>query len=112
MAAGNAGSVAPLLSIEWRQDRRLRTMAVSGALSSVDGSHLSSGLVQLGNRGLVIDLTGLDVWEADAVSSIVEVTGRLGARSARVVVSDPELGALLASRLASTVDVEVKQRVS
>lgn len=79
---------APLYALEWRQDRNERVMRVSGDLDRAAAEHLFNGLIDLGSRRLVIDLTDVHLIDLTALETLSEIDVRLG--PGRLTVLRPE----------------------
>lgn len=85
------------LRIEWEQDRRSRRMRVTGRLTAANSRRLASGLIQLGNRSLELDLSEAE-WNPSALSDVIELIDRVGVRHCLVHCA-PDLALDLAARL-------------
>ncbi|HEX2152439.1 MAG TPA: STAS domain-containing protein [Acidimicrobiia bacterium] len=73
---------------EWRQDSRRRVLKLSGTVDGSSADRLSSGIIDLGARRLVIDITEVTSMDEAGASSLRDLTHRLG--DGRVtVVPDP-----------------------
>lgn len=75
-------------SFEWEQDRRRRVLCVHGKLSADAADHLLNGLVNLGSRSLVIDLTDVESVDDDVVIVLEQIRSRLGPSRMDVVDRD------------------------
>lgn len=65
-------------SFEWEQDRRRRILQLHGELSADTAEHLLLGLVNLGSRNLVVDLTGVESMDTDVAVVLEQIRSRLG----------------------------------
>lgn len=77
MAAPPFGE-APQYGFEWRQDARIRVLKLAGNIDETAASHLANGLIDLGNRRLVIDLSAVEEMAQAAVGELLEMVERLG----------------------------------
>lgn len=81
----------PETRVEWRQNAVERVVTVTGLIDEPRTHHLENGLIGLGDRRLVLDLTGARF--ADTLDALTVLSGlrhRLGRRPLQVVAA-PEL---------------------
>ncbi|MFO7292262.1 MAG: hypothetical protein FWJ92_03795 [Actinomycetes bacterium] len=79
---------SPFYSFEWSQDRNERVMRLVGVIDIAAAEHLFKGLIDLGSRRLVIDLTDAETVDLTALEAVAEIEDRLG--PGRVTVLHPE----------------------
>ena len=69
---------SPFYSFEWSQDRNERVMRLVGVIDIAAAEHLFKGLIDLGSRRLVIDLTDAETVDLTALEAVAEIEDRLG----------------------------------
>lgn len=80
---------------EWHQNQDRRNLKLSGSIDASAATHLSNGLIDLGRRELVVDVTDVDFLSPEAVTALVEMADRLGTGRLRVIVDDGGRGTSL-----------------
>ncbi|HLU53654.1 MAG TPA: STAS domain-containing protein [Acidimicrobiia bacterium] len=71
-------SGSPFYALEWSQDRSERVMRITGVIDFAAAEHLFNGLIDLGSRRLVIDLTDAQTVDLTAIEALSEIEKRLG----------------------------------
>lgn len=76
------------IGVEWRQNPVERVVTVTGLIDGPRIHHLENGLIGLGDRRLVLDLTGARFADTlDATRVLNDLRLRLGRRPLEVVAS-------------------------
>lgn len=79
MMVTDSVSDTPRYRFEWTQDAKRRLMRLAGDIDATAASHVANGLIDLGNRRLVIDLTEVESICPEAVAVLTDMGRRLGA---------------------------------
>jgi hypothetical protein len=78
----------PKARVEWRQTAVERVVTVTGLIDEPRAHHLENGLIGLGDRRLVLDLTGaLFADTLDALTVLSGLRHRLGRRPLQVMAA-------------------------
>lgn len=91
---------------EWRQNSRERVFKLAGTVDESTAARLRSGIIDLGSRRLLIDLSDVTSIEPEGVSALIQLAERLGRARITVVLETDDLVGLRASDL---VDLEMSR---